>query len=293
MEAWDLAGWKLTLARLSDSTRAVYMHEASEAVAWLTDCGFTEPGAVTRLTLRGYVRHLITSGYSPSTVSRKVSVLRRYFRWALKTGQVSTDPTLGLFAPRRASRLPHVLKDAELEALLAGARRPHSAGDARDLRDLAVVELLYGSGLRVSEACSLALEDLDFNRLTARVWGKGSKQRLVPLSEPSVGAIRRWLEVGRPLMVTGETPSTAVFLNTRGRAMTPGNVRYMLDKRSISPTHPHALRHTFATHLLDGGADLRSVQELLGHADVASTQIYTHVSRERLREVHRSSHPRA
>ena len=144
----------------------------------------------------------------------------------------------------------------------------------------------------MSELCGLRPDDIDLARLEVRVWGKGAKQRLVPLSEPAAGALLAWLEDHRHSLVTRDTPADAVFLNQRGRAMTPRDVRRVLDRRSVVPTHPHALRHTFATHLLDGGADLRTVQELLGHADIATTQIYTHVSRERLREVHRSTHPR-
>ena len=184
-----------------------------------------------------------------------------------------------------------MLKDDQIHTLID---KPARAGDddARDARDLAIVELLYGSGLRVSELCGLRDEDLDLGRCEVRVWGKGAKQRLVPISEPAAGALRDWLQRHRCSFITEETPAEAIFLNQRGRAMTPRDVRRVLDRRSVVPTHPHALRHTFATHLLDGGADLRSVQELLGHADIATTQIYTHVSRERLREVHRTTHPR-
>jgi site-specific recombinase XerD len=161
------------------------------------------------------------------------------------------------------------------------------------LRDDSVLEILYGSGLRVAELCGLRPEDLDLDRGSARVWGKGSKQRVVPLSRPAVEALAAWLESGRASLVSGESPPDAVFLNRRGRRLTPRDVRRIIDHRASSPTHPHALRHTFATHLLDGGADLRAVQELLGHADLGTTQHYTHVSKDRLRNVLDATHPRA
>ena len=237
-----------------------------------------------RRILRRYLAELSSHGYAARTITRKVSVLRRYFDWARRTGRTEADPTLGLAAPRGPSRLPQVLKDDQIRTLID---KPAKAGaeDDRDARDLAIVELLYGSGLRVSELCGIRRSDLDLVQAQVRVWGKGAKQRQVPLSDPAVEALRGWLQRHRGSFVTAETDADAVFLNQRGRTMTPRDVRRVLDRRSVVPTHPHALRHTFATHLLDGGADLRAVQELLGHADIATTQIYTHVSRERLREV--------
>ena len=292
MDNWGLSAWLDSLSGVADSTRAVYARDAAAAVQWLEDAGVAGPSAVDRRTLRRYLAELGVQGYAARTISRKVSVLRRYFDWARRTGRVGTDPTLGLAPPKGASKLPQVLKDDQIRTLIS---KPARAGDdtARDARDLAIVELLYGSGMRVSELCGLRHDDLDLDQAQVRVWGKGSKQRLVPLSDPAVAALRAWLQDHRASFVTADTPDAPVFLNQRGRAMTPRDVRRVIDRRSVVPTHPHALRHTFATHLLDGGADLRAVQELLGHADIATTQIYTHVSRERLREVHRSSHPRA
>ena len=165
--------------------------------------------------------------------------------------------------------------------------------EARRWRDDAVVEVLYGSGLRVAELCGLQRDDLDLDRLRITVWGKGSKQRQVPLSEASAVALRRWLVDGRARLAAPSTSASVVFVNLRGNPLTSRDVRRILDRRSVEPTHPHALRHTFATHLLDGGADLRAVQELLGHQDLATTQIYTHVSRERMRRVFDQTHPRA
>jgi site-specific recombinase XerD len=160
-------------------------------------------------------------------------------------------------------------------------------------RDDAVLELLYGSGLRVSELCGLDIDGIGFQTGMVTVWGKGSKERRVPMSEPSQTALKRYLEQARDLLVAGDTPVHALFLNTRGHRLGTRDVRRIIDRRSPAPTHPHALRHSYATHLLDGGADLRVVQELLGHASLRTTQIYTHVSKERLIGVYNSAHPRA
>jgi site-specific recombinase XerD len=153
--------------------------------------------------------------------------------------------------------------------------------------------VLYGCGLRVAELTALDVGDVDLTGRRLTVWGKGGKQRVVPLGEPAADALARWLHDGRHALVTEATPDGAAFLNSRGKRLTPRDARRIVDRRATAPTHPHALRHTFATHLLDGGADLRVVQELLGHADLATTQRYTHVSKERLRSVHAATHPRA
>ncbi len=290
--SWDSAVWLESLTRVAGSTRAVYARDLRDAVAWLVESGVPEPAAVERRHLRRYLAELERAGYARRTTARKASVLRRYFDWARRTGRVAADPSAALSAPQGASTLPRILNHSELEALIAGSAR---SGDdpGLDARDRAVVELLYGSGLRVSELCSLRLGDIDETDSVATVWGKGAKQRRVPISVHALDALRSWLSSGRAALASAAEPTDAVFLNRRGGPMSPRDVRRMLDRRALAPTHPHALRHTFATHLLDGGADLRSVQELLGHADLASTQIYTRVSRERLREVHRSTHPRA
>ncbi|HXY28764.1 MAG TPA: tyrosine-type recombinase/integrase, partial [Acidimicrobiales bacterium] len=216
---------------------------------------------------------------------------RRYFAWLQRTGLRSDDPARSLHAPSGTGRLPRVLRTDELNALLD---EPPARVDADDeairLRDDAVLELLYAAGLRVSELCGLDRGDVDLRGRTVTVLGKGSKQRRVPIHDAAVAALRRWLEDGRDGV---EGPPEAVFVNRRGARLGPRDVRRILDRRAASPTHPHALRHTFATHLLDGGADLRVVQELLGHASLATTQVYTHVSKERLRAVYGETHPRA
>jgi len=289
---WKLDSWIVSLTRVADSTRSVYRRDASACFEWLEAAGCDRPSLVTRRHLRRYLAHLDRSGYARRTTARKASVIRRYFDWARRNDLVGVDPSAALSAPRGASTLPRVLGSDELDALIEGPAHTDEPS-AVDMRDRAIVELLYGSGLRVAELCGLDRSDLSGQSGTITVWGKGSKQRRVPISEPAAIALAEWIECGRSALVTAETPDEAVFLNQRGRRITPRDVRRVIDRRSTNPTHPHALRHTFATHLLDGGADLRVVQELLGHADLTTTQIYTRVSRDRLRDVHRSTHPRA
>ena len=216
------------------------------------------------------------------------------------------DPSARLTAPAPDSRLPRVLAHADLDRLLTaaaatatapgGSPRPGGSPGAplpRDRRDQAVLELLYGSGMRVAELCGLDLDDLDLARGLVTVMGKGAKQRQVLIHERCVTALRAWLDGPRAGLMTATSPSGALFFNGRGNRLGPRDVRRILDRRSPVPTHPHALRHTFATHLLDNGADLRVVQELLGHASLQTTQVYTHVSKERLLLVHERTHPRA
>lgn len=292
MDRWELDAWIGSLTRVAESTKGVYRRDLRDAATWLADHGRGEPGQVTRRDLRGYLAWLDREGYARRTIARKASVVRRYFHWAQRSGRVTHDPSAALSAPRGTAALPRVLNAAELDGLVEGGVRSEDRPEI-EARDRAVVELLYGSGLRVSELCGLRRGDLSGPSGTISVWGKGDKQRRVPLSEPAAAALAAWIAEGRPALVTEDTPDDLVFLNRRGKPLTPRDVRRILDRRSSTPTHPHALRHTFATHLLDGGADLRAVQELLGHADLATTQIYTRVSRERMREVHRSTHPRA
>ena len=293
MADWDAPTWLASLTRVADSTRAVYARDLAALTAWLDERGVDGPSAVDRRTLRRYLADLDQAGYAKRTISRKASVIRRYFDWCRRAGVVATDPSAALSAPRGASTLPRILTGAELDGLVEGSARTADDPPEIQLRDQAVVELLYGSGMRVSELCGLRLNDLAGHRDTLSVWGKGAKERRVPLSEPARRAVRRWVEEGRAGLLAADQPSDALFLNRAGRSLSPRDVRRIIDRRAMAPTHPHALRHTFATHLLDGGADLRSVQEMLGHADLATTQIYTRVSRDRLRDVHRSTHPRA
>lgn len=290
---WPLDDFVRSLTSVSDATAAVYRRDVAAFADWAAANGRQQPTGVDRRVLRSYLGHLVDEGYARRTTARKVSSLRRFFGWASRQGLVPTDPTIGLSAPGRDGRLPRVLHDDELRVLL-DEPRPSVVDDEvhRRLRDDAVLELLYGSGLRVSELTSLDVDDLDLVARRVTVWGKGRTQRSVPMSEPCVAALQRWLDAGRDAMVVDGSPPGALFLNSAGRRLGPRDVRRVLDRRSPAPTHPHALRHTFATHLLDGGADLRTVQELLGHADLSSTQVYTHVSKERLRAVVEATHPR-
>ena len=289
--AWRVDEFVDSLTALAPSTVEAYRRDVEAFVDWAGRGGATAPSDVDRRTVRRYLAHLGTRGRSSRTVARQLSSLRRWFAWLRRQGAVTADPTAGLAAPKGPSRLPHVLRADELHQLLDDPpARPDTPPEVA-ARDDAVLEVLYGSGLRVSELCGLRTGDVDLERRVVTVWGKGSKQRSVPLSEPSVRALAGWLD-GRREAMAGPTAGDRLFVNRLGRPITPRDVRRLLDARAPSPTHPHALRHTYATHLLDGGADLRVVQELLGHADLTTTQLYTHVSRERLRRVVDATHPR-
>jgi len=288
--SWQQDDFLRSLTAASANTVAAYRRDLDAFFAWAERGDVTEPGAVDRILLRRYLAYVGTSGLSRRTAARRASALRRYFGWLHRAGAIANDPSVGLSAPKGEGRLPTVVRRTDLEQLL---EPPAGDDDVTAVRDQAVVELLYGSGLRVGELCGLGPGDLDLPKRQLVVWGKGSKQRQVPMSEPSVDAVQAWLTYGRPVLATADSPADALFVNRRGKRLTPRDVRRILDRRAASPTHPHALRHTYATHLLDGGADLRAVQELLGHGDLSTTQLYTHVSKERLRAVHQSSHPRA
>lgn len=292
---------------LAPTTLDVYARDVRDFAEWARRAEISGPAGVDRGTVRSYLAHLTTRRYASRTIARKMAALRRYFDWCVRRGDVGVDPTVGISAPGGHARLPRILKADELHQLLDGSPRDParsldnpSPGDlCGSLRDDGLMEILYGSGLRVSEACGLDVDDVDLDRHRLTVWGKGAKQRVVPLSDPAVEVLRRWLAVGRTEWLgsrstsAGPDDAAALFHNRRGHRLTPRDVRRVVDRRSPVPTHPHALRHTFATHLLDGGADLRVVQELLGHSDLATTQVYTHVSNERLRRVFLESHPRA
>jgi len=289
--AWHLDDFALGLTDVAPATERAYLADLVAFVEWSERGGLEGPTDVTRRSLRRYLAYLDTRRYSRRTVARKASSLRRYFEWCARRGLVSPDPAAGLSAPSGTGRLPRVLRAEELDTLLDGG--PDDMTSPRDQRDTAVLELLYGSGLRVAELCSLETTDLDLHAAVVEVTGKGDKRRRVPLSQPSVAAVGVWLDGPRQAMRGPDSHDDALFFNARGRRLGPRDVRRIIDRRASAPTHPHALRHTFATHLLDGGADLRSVQELLGHADVGTTQIYTHVSTEHLQRVHDATHPRA
>ena len=291
---WCLEAFDDALTAVSANTRAAYRRDLAGFVEWAERGGHTGPQSIDRLVLRRYLAYLATAKRARTTVARKASALRRYFGWLHRTGAVSDDPTRSLSAPRGTGRLPRVLRPDEMTTLLDTP--PAIVDDDPEpvrLRDDAVLELLYGSGLRVGELCGLDVDSVESATASVLVWGKGGRQRRVPTSAPAREAVEGYLRRGRPaLLGDGDRAGAALFVNRRGHRLTPRDVRRLLDRRAPSPTHPHALRHTFATHLLDGGADLRTVQELLGHADLATTQIYTHVSVQQLRAVHDRTHPR-
>lgn len=296
---WAVEGFLASLTELSEATVEAYGTDVVAFCAWAESNGVMDPTAVDAALLRRYLAHSRTARTrtgkpaSARTLARRVASLRRYFTWLTRTGVVDANPAVRLSGPKGESRLPHVLGADDLSALLDNPG-PATEDDpvAVRARDAAVLELLYGSGLRVSELCGLDLDSVDTERGLVRVWGKGSKERQVPVSPPSADAVRAWKE-HRHELVTAQSPGSALFLNRRGSRLSPRDVRRILDRRSPSPTHPHALRHTFATHLLDNGADLRVVQELLGHVSLQTTQVYTHVSKERLLQVYERTHPRA
>jgi site-specific recombinase XerD len=289
MDDWRVDDFAAALTSLAPNTVTSYTSDLRSFAAWCARSDVTDPAGVDRRAVRRYLAYLTTRDFARRTIARKTASLRRYFRWLATTGAIVVDPTAGVSVPAGDGRLPRVLDSAELDQLLESSS--HDDPVWRRLRDDAVLELLYGSGLRVSELCGLTAGTIDLDRGAATVWGKGSKERRVPLSGPAISALDAWLEI-RDEAVPPEA-GDVLFANERGRPLTPRDVRRIVDRRSGVPTHPHALRHSFATHLLDGGADLRAVQELLGHTDVATTQRYTHVSRERLSAAYREAHPRA
>jgi integrase/recombinase XerC len=291
--AWRIDAFVASLTRASANTQMAYRSDVAAFAEWAGRGGTHEPAGVDRTVVRRYIANLATRRYAPRSIARKAAALRRYFAFMVRTGVCSANPTVGMRSPRGDGRLPTVLDQRELAFLLDSA---HAEDEPvwRARRDDAVLELLYGSGVRVSELTGLDLDAVRLDEAAVVVWGKGGKQRRVPLSDPAVAALRAWLAVRHDVVDSADASvAAALFANERGRRLTPRDVRRILDRRSARPTHPHALRHSFATHLLDGGADLRVVQELLGHADVATTQRYTHVSKQRLRSAYLQAHPRA
>ncbi len=292
---WEVAEFVSSLTRASENTRAAYQRDLEGFAEWLEEQGITKPAEVDRRHVRKYIAHLTQLKRTRTTIARKLASLRRYYLWRERTRRKGSNPTVGIQITGAATRLPEVLKPNELDALL------QSDDESKDpkwkqVRDTAMFELLYGSGLRVSEVCGLNLADIEMKAQALVVWGKGNKQRRVPMSDPAVAVLKMWLKL-RPELLESGASEDAVFLNTKGARIGVRDVRRRMDIRLAgagqSRSHPHALRHTFATHLLDGGADLRVVQELLGHTDVSTTQRYTHVSKERLKQVYSKAHPRA
>lgn len=282
--------------RLSPATVKAYRSD-------LRDLGTSVGGGpVSRIDLemlREWLWQATQRGDARATLARRAATARAFFGWAREQDLVPVDPSLRLVAPKRAKTLPTVASKDAMSELLERHRQAAASGDPAALRDHAVLEFLYGAAVRVSELCGLDIDDLDLDRGTARVRGKGDKERVVPFGAPARDALTAYLRRARPaLLARAGAASPAVFLGSRGGRVCPRTV-YEVVARALAPVvgaetvGPHALRHTAATHLLDGGADLRAVQEILGHASLGTTQIYTHVSAERLTATYRLAHPRA
>jgi len=287
--------------RLSPNTVAAYRRDV-EALAVFQTRSHVTLAEATHQSLRRFVAQQATRGYARASMARRVAAIRAFYRWAKARRRLGADPAAGLGRPKVASRLPSVLRPAEAAALTEAPVADRETEELSEveraviLRDRAILELLYGSGLRVGEVCGLTVQRVDATRGRVAVMGKGSKERDLPLSEFAVDAVGDYLAHGRAMMAP--EGSAALFFNRRRKPMTTRDVRAMVQRyreRTMSDRRvtPHTLRHSFATHLLEGGADIRSVQELLGHASLATTQRYTHVSRGRLFSAYHQSHPRA
>jgi integrase/recombinase XerC len=290
------AGHLEKVRRLSPATVKAYRSDLRDLGA---SAGRVDLDAVDLEALRDWLWRATQRGDARSTLARRAAAARSFFSWAHEEGLVLHDPSLRLIAPKKGRTLPTVASHDAMSGLLDAHRAAADSGDPIALRDHAILELLYGAGIRVSELCGLDIDDLDLDRGTARVLGKGSKERVVPYGTPARDAVAAYLRRARPVLVARASVGTpAVMLGARGGRIGPRTV-YSLVARVLGPivgaetVGPHALRHTAATHLLDGGADLRAVQEILGHASLGTTQIYTHVSAERLSATYRLAHPRA
>jgi integrase/recombinase XerD len=276
----------------SRNTVEAYLRDLRRLAEFAASKGVREPGLVTRALLRDFVYLLKDMGLSPATIRREISAIRTYYAFLVGEGRVAADPSDRLESPRRGRSLPDILSVAEIERLLATPNVDQTLA----WRDRALLELGYGAGLRVSELCGLATTDLILADNLVRVFGKGGKERVVPMGRTVIGAVSVYLHQLRPELDRGASGGR-LLLNARGRPLSRvgawGIVKRTAARAGIRKrVTPHTLRHSFATHLLEGGADLRAVQEMLGHADLSTTQIYTHVDREYLRSVHKQFHPR-
>jgi integrase/recombinase XerD len=277
----------------SPNTVEAYLRDLRRMGEFALSRGVRDPKRVGRPLLRDFIYLLKDLGMSPATIRREVSAIRTYYGFLIGEGRVAEDPSDRLETPRRGRKLPDTLSVKEVESLLTAPGIDEPLG----WRDRALLELAYGAGLRVSELCGLGMTDLLLPENLVRVVGKGNKQRLVPIGRTTIGAVSVYLHSLRPTLDRGKS-GNRVLLNARGEPLSRvgawGVVKRTTERAGIRKrVTPHTLRHSFATHLLEGGADLRAVQEMLGHADLSTTQIYTHVDREYLRSVHKQYHPRA
>ncbi|WP_022904068.1 tyrosine recombinase XerC [Curtobacterium sp. B8] len=294
---------------LSEQTLRAYENDLEQFVGFARGRGAASVDDVSLELLRDWLWEADQRSLARSTIARRSSSVRAFTRWASESGVVPTDPGVRLRAPKGASHLPRVVTGDQVRTMLDGLSARAETDDPGALRDLAVVELLYAAAIRVSELVGTNVPDVDRSRLTVRVLGKGGKERVVPFGVPARDALEAWLDRGRPVLAerraaaAAAAPATAdaeraLFLGDRGGRLGTRSAyrivaRLLEDLPGEGPAGPHTFRHTAATHLLDGGADLRAVQEMLGHASLGTTQIYTHVSSARLREVYRTAHPRA
>ncbi len=269
-----------------------YVRDVRRLAAYAVSRKAPAPGAVTRRILRDFVYHLKDLGLAPTSIRRQISATRTYYRFLVGEGHVARDPSDRLELPKTWRRVPEVLTLTEVEALL-GVANPD---EPLAWRDRSLLEVAYATGVRVSELVGLATDDIWFNEALVRAFGKGGKERLIPIGRRALGAAAIYARETRPTLDRGQGGGR-FFLNARGRPLSRvgawGIIKKTAERAGLAKrVTPHTLRHTFATHLLEGGADLRAVQEMLGHADLTTTQLYTHVDREYLREVHKSYHPR-
>ncbi|BBZ34322.1 tyrosine recombinase XerC [Mycolicibacterium confluentis] len=282
----------------SAHTRRAYLGDLRALFAFVAE---RTPGAdLTTLTLptvRSWLASQATAGVARSTLARRTSAVKTFTAWALRRGYLAIDPAVRLQVPKSHRTLPSVLREDQALEAMAAAKAGAAERDPLALRDRLIVELLYATGIRVSELCGLDIDDIDVSHRVLRVLGKGNKQRTTPFGEPAEEALRDWLTEGRPALARPDS-GPALLLGARGRRIDPRQVRTVVHQ-TVSAVDgapdlgPHGLRHSAATHLLEGGADLRIVQELLGHSTLATTQLYTHVTVARLRAVHDQAHPRA
>jgi site-specific recombinase XerD len=277
-------GQHLRVRGLSEHTHDAYRRDISSFLDFCDRMSIEGLDAIDRKVVRRWVANLDTRGYARTSIARKVSTVRSFFEFCVKRGIVAANPAVGVNTARPARPLPHALPARAVSEAIESV----DGEEPESLRDRALLELLYSTGLRVSEAAALTVSDVDRDLVV--VTGKGDRQRVVPVGRPARSALDRWLAEGRPRIARAGAGG-ALFVGVRGGALDTRGIRRILDRRMAS--FPHALRHSFATHLLEGGADLRTVQELLGHVDLSTTQIYTSVTRDHLRATYERSHPRA
>ncbi len=277
---------------LSRNTLDSYRRDLRQFAGWLEQRDGCDLLAADQAQIQDYLAHKFRAKARASTAARLLSSLKRFYRHAVRQNQITVDPTLRIEAPKLPRSLPKTLTEADVESLLAAPALDQPLG----LRDRAMLEVLYASGLRVSELVTLKVPQVSRDMGVVRVLGKGSKERLVPLGEEALGWLERYLRESRPALL-GQRVSDALFVTARAAAMTRQSFWHLLKRYALQaglnkPISPHTLRHAFATHLLNHGADLRVVQLLLGHSDISTTQIYTHVARERMKQLHARHHPR-